>query len=391
MDDAFAKDLAAVARLDVVPKILEVVCRSTGMGFAAVARVTHDRWIACAVRDEIAFGLEPGGELQIATTICNEIRDSGQAVVIDQVSQDPVFRDHHTPRMYGFESYISTPILHEGQFFGTLCAIDPRPADLRGPQTLAMFELFAALIGSHLDAQEQIERSEAALMSERETADLREQFIAVLGHDLRNPLAAISGGTRLLKRGQAPDKSSMILDQMELSVGRMVGLINDVMDFARARLGGGFDIEVKDQAPVEAALEQVVSEFRTSVPTRTVEADIAVTQLVACDTRRVAQLFSNLVANALAHGSQDAPVKVRARTEDGRFSLAVGNQGSTMSEETMRKLFLPFTRAASGRKQQGLGLGLYIAAEIARAHGGELTVRSEDGEIWFTFSMPLAN
>ena len=104
----------------------------TGMGFAAVARVTEDRWIACAVRDEIAFGLAPGGELKVATTICDEIRRSGEAVVIDHVAADQAFCGHPTPAMYGFQSYISMPILHkDGSFFGTLCAIDPKPATVK--------------------------------------------------------------------------------------------------------------------------------------------------------------------------------------------------------------------------------------------------------------------
>ena len=97
MADGIKADIEAVQRIDSVPLILEVVCRTTGMGFAAVARVTESRWVCCAVRDEIAFGLVPGSELQIETTICHEIRQSHQAVVIDHVAENPVFRDHHTP------------------------------------------------------------------------------------------------------------------------------------------------------------------------------------------------------------------------------------------------------------------------------------------------------
>src|SRR6185295_12964874 len=193
------RDVAAISRIDVVPTILDVVCRTTGMGFAAVARVTEDRWVAGAVRDEIEFGLSPGGELQVATTICNEIRDSHQPVVIDHVAADQAFCHHPTPAMYGFQSYISMPILRkDGSFFGTLCAIDPRPAKLNTPQVVGMFRLFANLIGFHLEAQERLASSEAALLDAHQTAELREQFIAVLGHDLRNPLAAIDAGTRLL-------------------------------------------------------------------------------------------------------------------------------------------------------------------------------------------------
>ena len=123
-----------IGRIDAIPTMLDVVCRITGMGFAAVARVTDDRWIACSVRDDIEFGLRPGGELKLETTICDQIRCSHQPVIIDHVAEDAAYRDHPTPAMYGFQSYISLPIvLSDGSFFGTLCAIDPRPARLNRP------------------------------------------------------------------------------------------------------------------------------------------------------------------------------------------------------------------------------------------------------------------
>ena len=109
-EESIKKDLDRIGRIAVIPTILDVIAQTTGMGFAAVARVTRDRWVACGVRDEINFGLRPGDELKIETTICNEIRDTGKGVVIDHVSEDPAFRDHHTPKMYGFQSYISIPI-----------------------------------------------------------------------------------------------------------------------------------------------------------------------------------------------------------------------------------------------------------------------------------------
>src|ERR1700754_5235965 len=103
-------DIDAVQQIGAVPKILDVVSRITGMGFVAIARVTSDQWVCCAVRDSINFGLKPGGELQVETTICNEIRGHGQPVVIDDVQNDDQFCNHHTPKQYGFRSYISIPI-----------------------------------------------------------------------------------------------------------------------------------------------------------------------------------------------------------------------------------------------------------------------------------------
>jgi len=100
------RDIETIANLSVVPSILDVVAQTTGMGFAAVARVTDTRWVACAVRDDIDFGLKPGGELKLDSTICDEIRQSRHGVVFDDAQTDPVFRTHHTPLLYGLRSYI---------------------------------------------------------------------------------------------------------------------------------------------------------------------------------------------------------------------------------------------------------------------------------------------
>jgi PAS domain S-box-containing protein len=154
-------DAAAVSRLDTIDKILGAACRLTGMRFAAVARVTADRWLACAVRDEIAFGLEPGGELDVRSTLCHEVGVCRRTIAIDHVSEDPDFCDHHTPKQYGFQSYISAPILRRGEFFGTLCALDPEPARPRDPAISATFELFAELIGRHLETEASLLRSAA--------------------------------------------------------------------------------------------------------------------------------------------------------------------------------------------------------------------------------------
>lgn len=223
----FMADVEAVSSIDAVPSILEVICRTTGMGFAAVARVTSDRWIACAVRDEIQFGLKPGGELKVETTICHEIRQNHQAVVIDHVAEDELYAHHHTPAMYGIQSYISMPImLKDGSFFGTLCAIDPRPARLKNPETIGMFKLFAELIAFHLNAIERLALSESKLKDELKTAELREQFIAILGHDLRNPLGAVSNVAQLLLRMPLDERTKRLATIVQDSSNVVQTLMN---------------------------------------------------------------------------------------------------------------------------------------------------------------------
>ena len=371
-----------------MPTILDVVCRTTGMGFAAIARVTEDRWIVCSVLDNISFGLQPGGELTVETTICNEIRASHEAVIIDSVADDQMYCGHLTPAMYGFQSYISMPIIkRDGSFFGTLCAIDPKPARLNNPEVIGMFRLFADLIASHLDAAEQLDRATAEARHERQLKALREQFMAVLGHDLRNPLASIASGVKLLKMAPEPAKRDQVLSLMEGSVTRMHVLIEHLLDFARARMGGGIEISLDAPQSLEPVLRQAVGELRDVHPDSVIETDFKVGQPVVCDRQRLARLFSNLIGNALSHGDPSEPVRAGAVVENGTFRFWVANSGDPIPADMLADLFTPFVRGQRSNRD-GLGLGLFIANEIARMHDGTLDVTSTPEETRFTFTMP---
>jgi sigma-B regulation protein RsbU (phosphoserine phosphatase) len=231
--------------------------------------------------------------------------------------------------------------------------------------------------------------AKSSLASERETAELREQFIAVLGHDLRNPLMSISAGARILGREAKSEKEHQVIAMLETTVMRMAGLIDNVLDFARGRLGGGIKLDREAGKPLEPILHQVIDELRLASPGRRIEADYAIDTTVDCDRGRIAQLLSNLVGNALSHGASDHPVRVRAATENGVFRLAVANNGEPIPEAALEKLFEPFFRGKVRPTRQGLGLGLHIASQIAKAHAGELTVVSNNDETRFTFTMPV--
>ncbi|MCU1238317.1 MAG: histidine kinase [Candidatus Solibacter sp.] len=390
MSHDFEADIESVSRIAAVPTILEVVCRTTGMRFAAVSRVTEDRWVACSVLDEIDFGLRPGGELKVETTICDEIRQSGQPVIIDHVSQDQAWCGHRTPAMYGFQSYISMPImLADGTFFGTLCAIDPRPARINTPETIGMFRLFAELIAKNLDTNRKMAEAEAALREERQVAELREQFIAVLGHDLRTPMRAINCFAEILANKTPFDEETVTLTRlMRDSASRMVALIDNVVDFARGRLGGGLTLSRDANEPVEPVLRAVIVEHLASHPDRVVETDFTVSEPVDCDRARIAQLFANLLGNALSYGAANRAVLVTAKSDAGSFELSVSNAGDPIPAAALGQLFHPFYRNAGMQNREGLGLGLYIAHEIATAHGGTLEVESTEEETRFTFRMP---
>ena len=280
--------------IEAVPSILQVVCNATGMGFAAVARMTEGRWIACSVVDQIDLGLKPGAELKVETTISDKIRQSRQGVIIDHVGEDRSNSGHATLTLYGIQSYISMPIiLRDGSMFGALCASDPKPHRLNVRGTVGMFKLFAELIAIHIDLTDRLASSEANLADERQTAELREQFVAVLGHDLRNPLASIQGGTELLMKRRLDDRSRDIVRMMRNSAARMSELIGNVLDLTRARMGGGFTLNRVTETDLTAVLEQVISEIRLASPECAIEMEFKLDEPVDRDRARIAQLFSN--------------------------------------------------------------------------------------------------
>ena len=232
--------------------------------------------------------------------------------------------------------------------------------------------------------------AEARADSEQEVSVLREQFIAVLGHDLRNPLAAVAAGIGILARNeQLSARGAAVLREMEDSAGRALALIGNVLDFARGRLGQGIPLELDAERPIKPVLEQVVREVQVIAPGRDIQAHIRIETPFLCDPLRLGQLASNLLSNAMTHGDRGKPIVLDARTEADGFVLAVSNGGRPIPEDAQRHLFQPFFRGAIRDRQNGLGLGLFIVSEIAKAHGGTIEVSSTEEETRFTFTMPL--
>lgn len=373
----FALDVEAISAIPAVPVILSMVKHLTGMRFAAIARVTERHWVACAVDDSINFGLKPGGELVLETTICHEIRQHHQPVVFGHASADPHFATHHTPLTYGLESYISIPIvLPNDRFFGTLCAIDSVPADLSDPAIVKTLTLFAQLIAMSLDTQGHLESARAELTDANEHGRLREQFMAVLGHDLRTPLSAIRMSADLLATKTEDKRSQGLVAAIRQSSIRMGVLIENVLDFARGRMGGGIPVKRHITDDLSDVLKATVDEIRASHPQANLIESIHLGGNVYCDPLRISQLLSNLLGNAVTHGSPTTPIHLHIWQEGDQVIISVMNRGTPISPRLLPLLFEPFTRSEAGGRGEGLGLGLYIASQIATAHDGILTVSS---------------
>lgn len=361
------------------------------MGFAAIARVTDNRWITCAAHDLISFGLKPGDELEVETTICHEVYKNHKAVVIDHVAENADYCNHHTPKIYNIQSYISVPIYRKnGEFFGTLCAIDPNPKEINTPEITGMFQLYAELISFHLDAVEKIKISEDNLKEEKKIAQLRDQFIAILGHDLKNPIATMRMSADILLKMSKEELTLRNASLIKSTSYRMQALIENILDFARGQMGEGIVLEKeKHNGSLEEMMDQVIKEIRILSPDRRITFTCELDHDVLCDKNRIGQLLSNLLGNADQHGHPEAPVVVEAKTNGAHFELKVSNSGEKISEKALAHLFQPFYRDSEDSNKKGLGLGLFIASEIAKAHSGELKVFSNEQETAFVLQIPL--
>lgn len=225
-------DVARIRRIPAVPRILDAMIELTGMRFAAVASVTAQSWTACAVRDDLGFGLLPGQQLVLESTICNEIRQHQRPVVFGHASIDPHYSLHHTPKQYGLESYLSVPIFRaDGTFFGTLCAIDSRPSQLDDPALLKTIELLAELIGRQLEIEKDLEDSRNRLIAAEKNSELRELVIAAAERDIRDLFQPIITGVYLLRTS-----GTMHTDDRDI-----VGQIEECCEQISLRLRGKLD------------------------------------------------------------------------------------------------------------------------------------------------------
>ena len=217
------------------------------------------------------------------------------------------------------------------------------------------------------------------LQEKTETLRLQEMFTAMLGHDLRGPLSAIVMGSILLEK-KAPDEITRRSAARTLASAKLMShMIADMLDLARVRLAGGIPIR---HQPVDllALMQQVVDDQRAASPERRIEIATQGAPDGEWDSARLTQVLSNLLGNALQHGEPDCVIHCAVDgLQPNRVVLSVTN-GGTIPAEVLPHVFDPFrSRELHRTRGDGLGLGLYIVDQIAKAHGGHAEVRSDDG------------
>jgi len=229
----------------------------------------------------------------------------------------------------------------------------------------------------------------AALAEKARVQEFQERFLAILGHDLRNPLASIDMGLGILQEQVKDPAATRVLTRMLSSSGRMTRMIEQILDLTRSRLAGGLDLDLRVM-DLQGTLTKIVDELRIAHPHRAIELDAPAASIWG-DPDRMEQVFSNLIGNAILHGDPATEVTVHAKIDEHAVIILVHNEGEPIPADIQRKIFDPFRRGereSRTAKTTGLGLGLYISWEIVRGHGGSIEIDSS-AEQGTTFSVKI--
>jgi signal transduction histidine kinase len=239
-----------------------------------------------------------------------------------------------------------------------------------------------ALARAHLHESERSARTRAeqAEAAARRAANLQEQVLSVVGHDLRTPLSAVIMGVALLRKQAASDAGGAALDRVARSAARIDEIVRDLLDLARARQGLGMAL-TRGPLALDEACAQAIAELEQARPGRRIRLRTSGDARCEADRSRVLQAISNLVSNALQHGPELEEVAVEVQGGPREVSVRVHNGGAPIPAEVLPEIFEPFRRGpGAGATAGSVGLGLFIVREIARAHGGEVSVSSAQGQ-----------
>jgi signal transduction histidine kinase len=292
---------------------------------------------------------------------------------------------------------LALPLIGLEQIIGVL-VVEHLRADAYDSRHLRVLSAVASQLGSYLTLARLHEESaqQASLLRERsdqlrDAARFREEFIGIVGHDLRDPLSAINMAAHLVREhGSSPEQREALAARILRNSARMTSMIDELLDFTRGRLGSGIPVS---KAPADLAdiVRQVVDELSGTKSDASIDLRTSGDTTGVWDADRLARMFANLISNALRYRAPGTAVRVDVCGGPRETSAAIHNHGEPIPEEEIATIFEPFRRAPSAHatSSEGLGLGLHIARSIAQAHAGTVKVRSgrEEGTT-FTVSLP---
>lgn len=382
----------------VVPEVadwcaVDLVCEDGTLARAAVRHRYPALQEAADELRQLPPGAGPIDPERVAAMGHAELAVSVDAEPELRAARDRSDRAAELVRQLGVSSFVCVPLLARGRRLGAL-TLAAGPSGRRFRQDdLPFAEELAARCALALDnarifreGEEARRLAEEVARAKEDAARFGEQLLGIVSHDLRSPLAAVQASTQLALRRAGPDEAlQRALRRASNSAGRMGRMIEDLLDFTRARLGGGIPLS-RREADLGKIARYAVEEAQAANPEHPLVHRLHY-EKGEYDPDRMSQVVQNLIANALQHGAPRAPVVVETRAEPDAMVLEVSNQGQAIPAELLPDLFEPFRRGAQG-KAKNLGLGLFIVREVVRAHGGSVEVRSSGQTTTFTVRLP---
>jgi len=367
----------ALVTKETLAEQLSHCCKALVTMGAAFARIwtydaTHDLLELRASEGLYEHTTGPQARVVLGSLKAGLIAKKREPTLIQHVIGDPQVSDQEWAAREGLVSFAGYPLIVGQRLVGVVALYTK----------VELSEEMAAAIAT-------IARQIAIAVDRDASERFRELFIGILGHDLRNPLNAVLMAQHLLLETAAEPEKQLLL-RLGSSAKRMERMITQLLDFTRARSGGGIAL-LREPADLSVICAQVVDELKTAHPQRQIEMTVTGDARGLWDVDRMAQVFSNLIANAITYGSCDTPVQISVVATPPQVICTVRNHGAPIPAELIPYLFDPFRRArqAKAAAAQGLGLGLFICHQIVAAHGGTTVVEStESAGTQFTVTLP---
>jgi signal transduction histidine kinase len=285
--------------------------------------------------------------------------------------------------------HLTLPVVGLDRVIGVL-RVEPPETVAYDAGHASLLSIVAAQLGAYLTGLKLQEDQARRLRDLQAAHDFQRLLVGVVGHDLRNPLSTILAGATVLDHAAVPlDEQRELAGRIKRNVRRAAKIIDDLLDLTQIQIAGGLKLDRKptDLVPL---VKELVDDAHAAEPERPIRFETSASAIITeCDPDRVAQVVTNLVGNALRHGSVEHEVLVRLSADDTRAKLSVHNGGAPIAPALLPIIFDPFRRGAGKKKgsRESLGLGLYIVREIVRSHGGEIDVSSDERETVFRVSL----
>jgi K+-sensing histidine kinase KdpD len=334
--------------------------------------------------------MPPGTVLSLADNVLADVVGRGQTVVRGDMDADPRYAEEAQLLRLGVRTRIVAPLLAGARVIGVISVGRSEPNSFTQHE-IELVTLLGRLAASAVQNIRAYESERRTVEELRRLSALRADFVSLVSHELRSPMAAVIGAARTLQvrwRELQPDQREAFLALIGDETARLASLVGDVLDTSRIDAGtfsyrfGDVDVGALVQESVAtAAITQdevpVTAEIPTSVP------------LVRGDAQRLRQVLGNLIDNAVKYSPSGSPVQVSVTGLNGTVAVSVRDEGSGIASGDQRLIFEKFGRVTGGDTKPGTGLGLYIARSIAEAHGGSLAVASAQGRgATFTLTLP---